>query len=69
MLQSIVPLKVCWRAGRFLAPPVSSFRRLPKRDSSACGGSSLVLAAASSIARGSPSSLAQISATAGAFSW
>ena len=56
------------RAGRSRAPPVSTPSRRPSRSSSARGGSSLIRAAASSIASGSPSSRWQISATAGAFS-
>ena len=63
-----MPRSVCWRAGRSRAPPVSSGRRRSSRASSACGESSLIRAAASSIASGSPSRRTQISATAGAFS-
>ena len=67
-LHSIVLLKVRCRSGRSRAPPIRSFRRLPSLFSIALGGSILILAAASSMASGSPSSLTQISATAGAFS-
>ena len=59
---------VCWRAGRSRAPPVSSGSRRSRRASIACGGSSRIRAAASSIASGRPSRRWQISATAGAFS-
>ncbi len=57
---------VCCRAGASRPPLVNTARRWPSRASSACGGSSLMRAAASSIARGKPSRRAQISATAGA---
>src|SRR5713101_1583870 len=61
-------LSVCWRAGRSRAPPVSERTRPSRRARSAAGGSSLMRAAASSSAMGRPSSRAQISATAPAFS-
>ena len=54
--------------GRSRGPPVSSARRSSSRSSIAWGVSSWTRAAASSIASGSPSSRAQISATRGAFS-
>ena len=54
------------RASR--GPPVSSGSRCSSRSSSACGVSSLIRAAASSIASGRPSSRAQMPATAEAFS-
>ena len=65
-LQAIVLRIVCWRAGRVRAPPVNSGNRCSSRFSSAWGGSILTKAAASSIAKGNPSSREQISATAGA---
>ena len=58
---------VCWRAGTSRAPPVSSggaVQPLQQRD----GGRSRTRAAASSMARGRPSSRRQISATTGASS-
>jgi hypothetical protein len=61
-------LKVRWRSGRSRAPPVSRLNLSSIRASSACGGSSRTLAAASSMASGSPSSRRQISATASALS-
>ena len=63
----MVFLRVCWRAGKSLAPPVSTFNLSDSLPSKASGGSILIRAAASSMASGSPSSLAHISATAGAF--
>ena len=66
-LQSRVFRSVCCRSGRSRAPPVSSPILSSSRASRACGGSSLTLAAASSMASGSPSSRRQISATAPAF--
>ena len=67
-LHSMAPLRVRCLSGRSRAPPVRSFRRRPSLPSMALGGRSLTLAAASSMASGSPSRRAQISATAGAFS-
>src|SRR5215210_7891937 len=64
----MVFLRVLCLSGRSRAPPVRSFRRLPSLFSNALGGSILTIAAASSMAKGSPSSLTQISATAGALS-
>jgi hypothetical protein len=61
----MVALKVRCRSGRSRAPPVRSFRRLVSLCSIDLGGSTVILAAASSMARGRPSSLTQISATAG----
>ena len=55
---------VCWRAGRSRAPPVNSGRLRSRRLSNAAGGRTLMRAAASSIASGSPSKRAQICATA-----
>ena len=66
-LQSRVFRSVRCRSGRSRAPPVSSPILSSSRASRACGGSSLTLAAASSMASGSPSSRRQISATAPAF--
>ena len=63
-LQSIAPRSVCCRAGRSRAPPVRSCSRCSSRASIAAGVSSLTRAAASSIARGRPSSRMQISAVA-----
>ena len=57
---------VCWRAGISCAPLIKSVKRWPSRASSASGGSTLLRAAANSIAKGSPSRRTQISATAGA---
>ena len=57
---------VSWRAGRFARPAGEESERLCRRASSAGGEKSLTRTAASSIARGRPSSLRQISATAGA---
>src|SRR5437773_1688946 len=54
------------RSGRSRAPPVRNPSRSSRRASIAGGESSLALAAASSIPRGSPSNRAQISATASA---
>ena len=66
-LQSRVLRSVRCRSGRSRAPPVSSPILSSSRASRACGGSSLTLAAASSMASGSPSSRRQISAIAPAF--
>ena len=66
-LQSRVFRSVRCRSGRSRAPPVSSPILSSSRASRACGGSSLTLAAASSMASGSPSSRRHISATAPAF--
>ena len=66
-LQFRVFRSVCCRSGRSRAPPVSSPILSSSRASRACGGKSLTLAAASSMASGSPSSRWQISATAPAF--
>ena len=63
-LQSSVFLRVRCRSGRSSGPAVSTPIRSSSRASSACGGSSLIRAAASSMASGRPSSLRQISATA-----
>src|ERR671921_861014 len=52
--------RVLCLSGRLRAPPVRTFRRFWSLSSSTPGGSSFILAAASSMARGSPSSLAQI---------
>lgn len=67
-LHSMAPLRVLCLSGRSLAPPVRSLRRLVRRARMELGGKSFMRAAASSMARGSPSRRAQISATAGAFS-
>ena len=67
-LHSMAPRRVRWRAGRSLAPPVRSLRRLERRVRRDFGWSILTRAAASSMARGNPSSLTQISAMAGALS-
>ena len=68
----MVSRSVCWRAGRSSGPPRSSCKRAPgaavSRARIACGGSNLLRAAASSIARGNPSRWTQIAATAAAFS-
>ena len=58
---------VRWRSGRSRAPPESSCSRRSNRSSSASGENSLTLAAASSMASGSPSSRRQISSTVEAF--
>ena len=64
----MAPRRVRWRSGRVRAPPVSSVRRRWSRGRICSGVRTLVRVAASSMASGSPSSRAQISATAGAFS-
>ena len=56
--------RVCCRAGTSLAPPVNMASRRLRRASKACGDSSFIRAAASSIANGSPSRRTQVSATA-----
>src|SRR5260370_531360 len=58
----MVARKVCWRTGMLRAPPINTSRRCERRVSSACGESSRVRVAASSIARGSPSRRTQTSA-------
>ena len=63
---------VCCRGGRSCAPPVKIRKEIcpagsTNRASMVCGESKLIRAAASSIASGSPSRRAQISATALAF--
>ena len=63
----MAPRNVCCRAGKPLAPPVSSGGRRSKRVSMAWGVSDRMRAAASPIANGRPSGRPQISATAGAF--
>ena len=60
-LQSIVSASVCCRSGRSRAPPVSNCKRLSNRSNMARGESIFVRAAASSIARGSPSRRRQTS--------
>ena len=67
-LQSSVFRRVRWRSGRSRGPAVSRLIRSPSRASSARGDSSLIRAAASSMASGRPSSRRQISATSWAFS-
>ena len=59
--------RVCWRAGASRGPPVSKGRRRCRRASRAGGGSRRVRAAASSMARGSPSRRRQMCATSTAF--
>ena len=59
--------RVCCREGLSRSLLVRTARRFPSRARSACGGSSLTRAAASSMASGNPSRWAQISATARAF--
>jgi hypothetical protein len=67
-LQAMAPRRVRCRSGRVLAPVVSRVRRCWSRGRIWAGVSTLVRVAASSMARGSPSSRAAISATAGTFS-
>src|SRR2546425_9757197 len=55
--------RVCCREGLSRSLLVRTARRFPSRARSACGGSSLTRAAASSMASGNPSRWAQISAT------
>jgi len=62
-----VPHSVRCCGGRSRVPPVRSGSSRPMRPSVAPGVSSLIRAAASSIARGNPSNRMQISATAAAF--
>src|SRR6266700_2509835 len=59
--------RVCCREGLSRSLLVRTARRFPSRARSACGGSSLTRAAASSMASGNPSRWAQISATTRAF--
>src|SRR5205823_11195454 len=61
----IAPRSVCCLGGRSRAPPTSSARRLRRRARSCLSVKYLMRAAASSIARGRPSSRAQISITSG----
>ena len=58
----------CCRSGRSRQPPVSRPSEWSSRRKIACGGSSLIRAAASSMASGRPSSLRAIAAIAAAFS-
>src|SRR5215831_11855216 len=58
----MVLLSVCCLTGRPRAPLVSICSRCSNRANKASGGSSLMRAAASSIAKGSPSRHTQISA-------
>ena len=57
---------VCWRAGRSRGPWVSNGSRSPICASSSCGERIALRAAASSMARGNPSSRRQSEATAAA---
>ena len=59
--------RVRWRSGRLRGPEVRIERRRLSRDRICSGVSTLVRVAASSMARGRPSSRAVISATTGAF--
>ena len=63
-LHSSVARSVRWRPGRSCAPPTSRSSARSRRRLIASGGRSFERAAASSIASGRPSSLAQTSATA-----
>jgi hypothetical protein len=58
-----VSRRVCWRCGRSRAPPTSSGSVCSSRASNDAGGRSLTRAAASSTAKGRPSSLRAIFAT------
>ena len=60
----MVARSVCWRGSAVRAPPVSSRKRSSSRAAIPSTGSTPTRAAASSMARGKPSSRAQICATA-----
>ena len=67
-LQAIASRIVCRRSGRSRPPPVSSGSRRSNRSRSVGNDRWVTRAAASSIARGTPSSRRQMSATSGALS-
>ena len=67
-LQARAARTVWCRAGSSRRPPTRRSRRCSRRERMACGGRARLRAAASSMARGSPSRRRQTSATAGAIS-